>query len=902
MTKRVYKFSKNLTEGDREQKNLLGGKGANLAEMCKIGLPVPPGFTLTTESCVYYYENNKTWPKELEEQMTESLAWLEKDTDKKFGDANNPLLVSVRSGARASMPGMMDTILNLGLNDEVMEGIAKKTNNRRFAMDSYRRFIKMFGDVVLGIKGEKGHENPFEVILHDVKKKAKKELDTELTDKELEEVVKASKECVLKHTGKPFPTDAREQLKLAINAVFTSWMNERAIEYRRIYKIPDNWGTAVNVQTMVFGNMGNDCGTGVAFTRDAATGENEFYGEFLMNAQGEDVVAGIRTPNKIIELKKIMPHAYDQLMDIRQKLENHYRDMQDIEFTIENNKLFMLQCRNGKRTGLAAIRIALDLLDEGKIDEKTVMAKIEADQVTFLLRPIFNEEAKKAAKKENRNIAKGLAAGPGAAAGRACFFSDEVDAMKKKYGKAILVRNETSPEDIKGMEAAEGVLTARGGMTSHAALVARQRGKTCVVGCKELEIDYKTRVMKVGTHTIKEGDPISIDGSTGELYLGEMPTADSEVMEVLRGIKKPEDSATYKRFARLMEIADKYRRLDVRTNADAPGEAEIAIAFGAKGIGLCRTEHMFFGGDRILAMREMILAETEVARRKALDKLLPFQREDFAGIFKAMRGYPVTIRTLDPPLHEFLPHTEKDQKELAAKTGISYEKIHARVEELHEANPMLGHRGCRLGITYPEITEMQTRAIFEAACQVKKAGIDVKPEVMIPLVTCLPEFRNQEAVVRRVAEEVFKKEGIKVDYLVGTMIEIPRAAVTSDEIAQGAEFFSFGTNDLTQTGFGMSRDDYGKFITDYINKGVVKTDPFVSIDPGIQRLMRYSVEGGKSTRPNIKLGICGEQGGDPDSIRFCHDVGLTYVSCSPFRVPVARVAAAQAALGVGAEK
>jgi pyruvate,orthophosphate dikinase len=870
--------------------------------MCKIGLPVPPGFTITTESCVYYYENNKTWPKELEEQMTEALAWLEKDTNKKFGDANNPLLVSVRSGARASMPGMMDTILNLGLNDEVMEGIAKKTNNRRFAMDSYRRFIKMFGDVVLGIKGEKGHENPFEVILHDVKKKAKKELDTELTDKELEEVVKASKECVLKHTGKPFPTDAREQLKLAINAVFTSWMNDRAIEYRRIYKIPDNWGTAVNVQTMVFGNMGNDCGTGVAFTRDAATGENEFYGEFLMNAQGEDVVAGIRTPNKIIELKKIMPHAYDQLMEIRQKLESHYRDMQDIEFTIENNKLFMLQCRNGKRTGLAAIRIALDLLDEGKIDEKTVMAKIEADQVTFLLRPIFNEEAKKAAKKENRNIAKGLAAGPGAAAGRACFFSDEVDAMKKKYGKAILVRNETSPEDIKGMEAAEGVLTARGGMTSHAALVARQRGKTCVVGCKELEIDYKTRIMKVGTHTIKEGDPISIDGSTGELYLGEMPTADSEVMEVLRGIKKPEDSATYKRFARLMEIADKYRRLDVRTNADAPGEAEIAIAFGAKGIGLCRTEHMFFGGDRILAMREMILAETEVARRKALDKLLPFQREDFAGIFKAMRGYPVTIRTLDPPLHEFLPHTEKDQKELAAKTGISYEKIHARVEELHEANPMLGHRGCRLGITYPEITEMQARAIFEAACQVKKAGIDVKPEVMIPLVTCLPEFRNQEAVVRRVADEVFKKEGVKVDYLVGTMIEIPRAAVTSDEIAQGAEFFSFGTNDLTQTGFGMSRDDYGKFITDYINKGVVKTDPFVSIDPGIQRLMRYSVEGGKSTRPNIKLGICGEQGGDPDSIRFCHDVGLTYVSCSPFRVPVARVAAAQAALGVGAEK
>jgi pyruvate,orthophosphate dikinase len=902
MTKRVYKFSATGCDGDREMKNLLGGKGANLAEMCKIGLPVPPGFTITTETCVHYYKNNNTWPTELEGQIKEAIEWLEKDTGKQFGNVENPLLVSVRSGARASMPGMMDTILNLGLNDKVVEGIAKKTGNRRFAMDSYRRFIKMFGDVVLGIKGEKGHENPFEEILHHVKKKAKKEFDNELTDKELEEIVNASKEVVLKRTGKPFPDNAWDQLKLSVNAVFASWMNERAIEYRRIYKIPEDWGTAVNVQTMVFGNMGDDCGTGVAFTRDAATGENVFYGEFLMNAQGEDVVAGIRTPNKIIELKNIMPKAYDQLMDIREKLEQHYRDMQDIEFTIENNKLYMLQCRNGKRTGLAAIRIALDLLDEGKIDEKTVMTKIEADQVTFLLRPIFNEDAKKAAKKEKRDIAKGLAAGPGAAAGRVCFFSDEVDAMKKKYGKAVLVRNETSPEDIKGMEAAEGVLTARGGMTSHAALVARQRGKTCVVGCKDLEIDYKTRIMTVNGHTVKEGDPISIDGSTGEVYLGEMPTSPSEVMEVLNGTKKAADSATYKRFSRLMEIADKFRRLDIRTNADAPGEAEIAIAFGAKGIGLCRTEHMFFGGERIWAMREMILAENEADRRKALDKLLPFQREDFAGIFKAMKGYPVTIRTLDPPLHEFLPQTEKDQKELAQRAGITLAQVHSRVEELHEANPMLGHRGCRLGITYPEITEMQARAIFEAACDVKKAGIEVKPEVMIPLVTCLPEFRNQEAVVRRVAEEVFKAKGMKVDYMVGTMIEIPRAAVTADEIAQGAEFFSFGTNDLTQTGFGISRDDYGKFIKDYMDKGVMKVDPFVSIDPGIQRLMKYAVEGGKGTRPNIKLGICGEQGGDPDSIRFCHDVGLNYVSCSPYRVPIARVAAAQAALGVGSEK
>ncbi len=895
--KRIYRFSKSLAEGDKDQKNLLGGKGANLHEMCKMGLNVPPGFTITTETCIYYMQHGGKWPDGLMDEVKEAVHWLEKEQGKKLGDPKNPLLVSVRSGARASMPGMMDTVLNLGLNEETLEGLARLTDNRRFALDSYRRFVAMFGDVVLGLKPEKGEEDPFEMILNEVKKTAHKKLDTELNEKELAEVVKLSKEAVRKHTGQPFPTDPWEQLELAINAVFKSWMNDRAIEYRRIYKIPEDWGTAVNVQTMVFGNMGDDSGTGVAFTRDPATGENVFYGEFLMNAQGEDVVAGIRTPLKIDELKKVMGHAYDELARVRETLEKHYRDMQDLEFTIEKGKLYLLQCRSGKRTGLAAVRTALDMLEEKLIDEKTAIMRIEADQVTTLLRPIFNENAKKKAKADGKLLAKGLPAGPGAASGRICFFSDEVEKRKKEWGDIVLCRVETSPEDIKGMEAAVGILTARGGMTSHAALVARQRGKTCVAGCSAVEIDYKTRKMTVSGKSIKEGDPISIDGSTGEVYSGLIDVAPSEVMEVIvHKTKKPEESKTYQRFARLMTIADEYRKLRIRTNADRPSEAEIAVSFGAEGIGLTRTEHMFFEGERITSMRKMILATTEVDRRKALDELLPHQRADFIGIFKAMKGRPVTIRTLDPPLHEFLPQTEADQKAFSDKTGIPVEKIKSRVRELHEFNPMLGHRGCRLGITYPEITEMQARAIFEAACEVQKQGIEVHPEVMIPLVGHVNELKNQEQLVRRVAEEVIKQKGVTLKYLVGTMIEIPRAAVTADQIAEVAEFFSFGTNDLTQTGFGISRDDYGVFMPVYLEKGILKIDPFVSLDAGIYELMCIAVEKGKKTRPDLKVGICGEHGGEPDSVRLCHKLGLDYVSCSPYRVPIARVAAAQAAI------
>jgi len=897
-TKWVYRFSKNLCDGDRSLRNLLGGKGANLAEMCKIGIPVPPGITITTEACVYYMQNKKQWPAELEAQCKETIAWLEKESGKSFGNAENPLLVSVRSGARDSMPGMMDTVLNLGINDAIVDGMAKKMNNRRFALDSYRRFINMFGDVVLGIKAAKGEEDAFDHALDSYKKSKGIKNDNELTEKDLETIVVQFKEIVRKYTGNDFPTDAWTQLRLAINAVFDSWMNERAIEYRRIYRIPAEWGTAVNVQAMVFGNMGDHCGTGVAFTRDPATGENYFYGEYLMNAQGEDVVAGTRTPNKMSQLEQDKPKVYKELCDVRTTLEKHYCDMQDIEFTIEGDNLYLLQCRNGKRTGLAAIRIALDMLDEGFIDEKTAIKRIEADQVTMLMRPIFNHKARQAAVKEGALLGKALPAGPGAATGRVVFFSDEVSQKKKEWNSdCILVRMETSPEDIKGMEAAVGILTARGGMTSHAALVARQRGKVCVSGCDAIEINYQKRIFTVGKHTIKEGDYISIDGSTGEIFLGQIPTSSSEIIEVLIDkTKKPEESKTYQGFAKLMEIADKYRKLDIRANADAPNEALTAIAFGARGIGLCRTEHMFFEGDRIISMRKMIVAENEADRRKALEELLPYQREDFLGLFKAMKGYPVTIRFLDPPLHEFVPHTAEDQKILADRIGVSAEKIKNIVDGLHEVNPMLGHRGCRLGITYNEITEMQARAVIEAACLAKKEGIDVHPEIMIPIVSHVNEFKNQEVIVRRVAEQVMTEKGMKIDYKVGTMIEIPRACMTADEIAKHAEFFSFGTNDLTQTGFGLSRDDYAKFIGDYVEKGIFERDPFVSIDPGIGKLMKLGVEGGRSTRPDIKLGICGEQGGDPESINLCHKLGLNYVSCSPFRVPVARVAAAQAAL------
>ncbi len=902
-TKYVYRFAKNQAEGHKDQRDLLGGKGANLHEMCNLGLNVPPGFTITTEACTFFFQNGGRWPEGLEAQVREALHWLETATGKRFGEPANPLLVSVRSGARASMPGMMDTVLNLGLNEATLEGLARLTGNRRFALDSYRRFIKMFGDVVLGMKAQKGEKDPFEAILDDVKHKTGARLDTDLDEAALEEVIRRSLQAVQEATGRPFPTDPAEQLRMAIDAVFKSWMNERAIEYRRIYKIPEDWGTAVNVQAMVFGNMGEDSGTGVAFTRNPATGENVFYGEFLMNAQGEDVVAGIRTPLKLEQLEEVMPHAYEELVQVRHVLEQHYRDMQDIEFTIERGTLFILQCRAGKRTGLAAVRIAVDMLEEGLIDEKTAITRIEADQVTFLLRPVFNEEAKRKAREEGRLLAKGLPAGPGAASGRVCFFSDEVHDRRREWGQVILVRVETSPEDIKGMERAEGILTARGGMTSHAALVARQRGKTCVAGCSALDVDYQSRQMRVGDRVVREGDWISIDGGTGEVFLGRIETAPSEVIQVLiEKTLKPEDAPTYRRFAHLMEIADRYRRLGVRTNADRPSEAAMAVAFGAEGIGLCRTEHMFFEGQRITSMRKMILAENEAERRAALEELLPYQREDFVGLFRAMGGRPVTIRTLDPPLHEFLPTDEAKQAEFSRETGIPVEKIRQRIEELHEFNPMLGHRGCRLGITYPEITEMQARAIFEAACQVKREGTEVRPEVMIPLVTTIQEFRHQEAVVRRVAEEVFAREGVRVNYLVGTMIEIPRAAIMAHEIAEGAEFFSFGTNDLTQTGFGMSRDDYGNFIKDYLEKGILKVDPFITINDGIGEMVRIACERGRKARETLKLGVCGEHGGDPDSIFFFHEVGLDYVSCSPYRVPVARVAAAQAAIGAGAEK
>jgi pyruvate,orthophosphate dikinase len=911
----VYRFSKDLCEGGRGDRNLLGGKGANLAEMCKIGLPVPPGFTLTTGTCVHYFQNGNQWPEGLKDQVRDAVKWLEGTTGKGLGNAGNPLLVSVRSGARASMPGMMDTILNLGLNDETLEGIAKLTGNRRFALDSYRRFIKMFGDVVLGMKAAKGEHDPFEEILEHVKHRAGKKLDTELNEAELEEIVQMEKAAVLKATGKPFPSDPIEQLELAINSVFDSWMNARAIEYRKLYRIPDDWGTAVNIQTMVFGNMGTDSGTGVCFTRDPGTGENTFIGEFLMNAQGEDVVAGIRTPNKIAELDGIMPAAYAEILESKKTLEKHYGWMQDLEFTIERGKLYFLQCRDGKSTPLAAIRIGVEMLDEGLTDEKNVLGHVEADGVTYLLRPIFNRKARANAVGEGRLVAKGLNAGPGAATGRICFFSDEMAAKrdewattdkhgKKVPGKTILVRIETSPEDLKGMEAAEGILTQRGGMTSHAALVARQRGKVCVAGCGSIEVDYKARTLKMGDHVVKEGEWISLDGSTGDVFVGSIETAPSEVLQVLKDkTLAPADAPDYQRFERLMTIADKYRKLGVRTNADAPGEAALAVAFGAQGIGLCRTEHMFFEGDRITSMRKMIMAENETDRRKALDELLPLQRSDFYGIFKAMEGRPVTIRTIDPPLHEFLPHELKKQEEFSAKTGIPVAVVQKRVEELHEFNPMLGHRGCRLGITYPEITEMQARAIIEAACDVKLEGLDVHPEIMIPLVGHVNELKNQEQVVRATAEKVFAEKGVRVDYLVGTMIEVPRAAVMANQIAEVAEFFSFGTNDLTQMGFGMSRDDYGKFMPVYLSneKAILKVDPFVSLDDGIAELVRLAVERGRSTRAGIKLGICGEHGGEPHSITKCHKIGLNYVSCSPYRVPVARVAAAQAALSTGGE-
>ncbi len=882
--KYIYSFE----EGNRDMKELLGGKGANLAEMTKIGLPVPPGFTITTQVCTYYYKNKETYPETLKEEVAKNVEQLEKKMNAKFGDPSNPLLVSVRSGARASMPGMMDTILNLGINDDVAEGLIEKTNNERFVYDSYRRFVQMYADVVLGIELEELLEKKKEA------KHAKSDMD--LTAQDLKELVAEYKKEIKKH-GKEFPEEPLEQLWGAIGAVFGSWMNERAIAYRKMYGIPEDWGTAVNVQSMTYGNMGSDSGTGVAFTRDPATGANVFYGEYLMNAQGEDVVAGIRTPLSIEKMKTENPNMYKELDKIRHTLEKHYKDMLDIEFTIQNGKLWMLQCRVGKRTAFAALKIAVDMIDENLITDKQALMRLEPEQLNHLLQPIFDHKQKEVALK-TRLLAKGLNAGPGAATGRVVFNAQDAQAWAKRGENVILTRIETSPEDIKGMKAAKGILTARGGMTSHAALVARQMGKVCVAGCSDLDINYSKKTMIVKGKTVKEGDWISIDGTTGEIIKGELETKPSEIIQVLlEKSMDPKESQTFMEYDKIMKAADKYKRLKIRTNADQPDQASNAIAFGAQGIGLCRTEHMFFGEGKIGPMREMIIAETETDRRSALDKLLPLQRADFEGLFRAMNGFPVTIRLLDPPLHEFLPHEEKEQKEVAASLGVDHEKIKSRVRDLHEFNPMLGHRGCRLGISYPEITEMQARAIIEAAVNVSKEGIKVEPEIMVPLISTVSELSHQEAIVRKVAEEVLAENNVKLKYLVGTMIEIPRAAITADEVAKVAEFFSFGTNDLTQMTMGLSRDDAGKFLGMYQDIGILPNDPFQTVDQtGVGELMKIAVTKGRSVRPNLKIGICGEHGGDPASVEFCHRIGQDYVSCSPFRVPIARLAAAQAAL------
>jgi pyruvate,orthophosphate dikinase len=886
--KYVYDFG----EGDKDMKALLGGKGANLAEMTRIGLPVPPGFTITTEVC-NHYSAEQAYPDGLESQVDTALKHLEEATGKRFGDAADPLLLSVRSGARASMPGMMDTILNLGLNDATAQGMVELTGNPRFIYDSYRRFVAMYGDVVLGCKPEhKDEADPFEEILERAKKERGVAFDTELTADDLKGLVATFKEAVRERTGHAFPEHPREQLWGAIGAVFQSWDNDRAIAYRRLYDIPDAWGTAVNVQTMVYGNTGDESGTGVGFTRDPATGENVFYGEFLVNAQGEDVVAGVRTP------RPVAAPAYQQLLEVRQTLERELKDMQDFEFTIERGRLYMLQTRNGKRTGLAAIRIAVDMEEEGLIDEIEALRRVEPEQLNQLLRPIFDPRAKRRAVEEGRVLAKGLPAGPGAASGRIVFNAPDAVEWAGRGERVLLVRDFTSPDDIRGMDAAQGILTAQGGMTSHAALVARQMGKVCIVGCDGLSIDFRAREATIADRTLKEGDWLSIDGFLGEVIEGQLETRPSEVLQILlEKSMKPEDSQTYHYYALLMQWADKARRLAVRANADQPDQAQNAIAFGAQGIGLCRTEHMFFGGDRITAVREMILADDEAGRRRALDKLLPMQRADFAGIFRSMGERPVTVRTLDPPLHEFMPHTEAEQREVAQAMGVSPEVIAAKVADLHEQNPMLGLRGCRLGITYPEITRMQVRAILEAACDVKAEGLDVHPEIMIPLVGAKRELDDQAAQVRAVAAEVFAERGVSVDYLVGTMIEIPRAALTADEIAETAEFFSFGTNDLTQMAFGISRDDAGKFLPQYLSREVWPADPFQTLDQtGVGQLVEMGTVKGRSSRPDLKVGICGEHGGDPESVKFCHRVGMNYVSCSPFRIPVARLAAAQAAL------
>ena len=901
--KRVYTFGNGKAEGKADMRNLLGGKGANLAEMNLIGVPVPPGFTITTEVCIEYYELGKDKVVELlKADVEKAIANIETLMNSKFGDVANPLLVSVRSGARASMPGMMDTILNLGLNDEVVEGLSRKTGNARFAWDSYRRFVQMYGDVVLGMKPTSKEDiDPFEAIIEEVKKAKGVKLDNELDVEDLKTLVSKFKAAVKAQTGQDFPTCAYEQLWGAICAVFNSWMNERAILYRKMEGIPDEWGTAVSVQAMVFGNMGDTSATGVCFSRDAGNGEDLFNGEYLINAQGEDVVAGIRTPQQITKIgsqrwaeragiseeeriakypsmEEAMPEIYKQLDAIQEKLEDHYRDMQDMEFTVQEGKLWFLQTRNGKRTGAAMVKIAIDLLHQGMIDEKTALNRIEPNKFDELLHPVFDKKAEKLAKV----WVKGLPASPGAATGQIVFFADDAAKWHADGKKVVMVRIETSPEDLAGMAVAEGILTARGGMTSHAAVVARGMGKCCVSGAGALNIDYKNKTVDVDGVTLKEGDYISINGTTGEVYVGQVETKAAE----LSGD-----------FAELMALADKYTKLQVRTNADTPHDASIARSFGAVGIGLCRTEHMFFEGEKIKAMREMILAEDAEGRKKALAKILPYQKEDFKGIFKAMAGCPVTVRLLDPPLHEFVPHDLKGQEEMAETMGVSVKEIQKRVESLCEHNPMLGHRGCRLGNTYPEITEMQTRAILGAALDLKKEGIEAKPEIMVPLTGILYEFKEQEKVIRTAAEELFKEVGDRIEFKVGTMIEIPRAALTADRIASSAEFFSFGTNDLTQMTFGYSRDDIASFLPVYLEKKILKVDPFQVLDQnGVGQLVRMATEKGRAIRPDLKCGICGEHGGEPSSVKFCHKVGLNYVSCSPFRVPIARIAAAQAAI------
>ncbi len=901
--KYVYFFGDKQADGHAKMKNLLGGKGANLAEMINIGIPVPPGFTITTEVCTLYNSHGRDYVVELiKEQVAENMKKVEAVMGSGFGDPENPCLFSVRSGARASMPGMMDTVLNLGLNEDTVAGLIRKTGNERFVWDSYRRFVQMFGDVVLGMKpASKEDIDPFEEIMEHLKHEKKVENDNDLTTNDLKELVKRFKQAVKRNTGHDFPENPWEQLWGSVMAVFNSWGNDRAVYYRKMHNIPDEWGTAVNVQAMVYGNMGDNSGTGVAFTRDAGTGENIFNGEYLINAQGEDVVAGIRTPQQITlegskrwaalatiseeeraskfpSLEEAMPAVFQQLMTLQNKLEQHYRDMQDLEFTIQDGRLWMLQTRNGKRTGAAMVKIAMDMMREGLVTKKEALLRVEPNKLDELLHPIFDSEGLAKAKV----ISKGLPASPGAATGQIVFFADEAEEWANSGKKVILVRIETSPEDLRGMNVSQGILTARGGMTSHAAVVARGMGKCCVSGAGSIQIDYKKRTMKANNKIYHEGDFISLNGSTGEVYEGKIPTKD------------PELSGD---FGELMKLANKYTRMSVRTNADSPRDSHVAREFGAVGIGLCRTEHMFFEGDRIKAMREMILANDEAGRRKALDKLLPIQRSDFEGIFEAMQDLPVTVRLLDPPLHEFVPHEESNQLEMAQEMGITVEEVKAKVDELHEFNPMLGHRGCRLGNTYPEITEMQARAIIEAALNLKNKGIKALPEIMIPLTGTPEELKLQEKIVRDTIDKVFTERGDSIEYMVGTMIEVPRAALVADKIAESAEFFSFGTNDLTQMTFGYSRDDAGKFLPVYLQKGLLKHDPFQVLDrEGVGQLVDMAICKGRSARKKLKVGICGEHGGEPNSVEFCHLVGMDYVSCSPFRVPIARLAAAQAAV------